>query len=114
MVEILSSALQDNAYLAHLPGGAGLPVKIGHFFLAIDIAHFISLERFKTITGGIMRDLRAAPTIPGQSRIYTAGEKEYEMEKKVRQQGVPVIPNLQKDIKVMQSELGLTRYQFPF
>ncbi len=51
---------------------------------------------------------------PGQERIYTAGEKEYEMEKLVRQRGVAIVPNLQKEIRIMQAELGLSQYDFPF
>ncbi len=114
MVEIFSTAFQKNAFMHNLPGGGGLPVKIGHFFLAIDIEHFIPLNEFKATTGAIVRELRAAPKIPGQPRIYTAGEKEFESEEIVRKKGVPVNPNLAKDIKVLQSELGLSQYQFPF
>jgi len=36
------------------------------------------------------------------------------MEKLVRVQGVPVVPSLQKEIKILQAELGLTQYKFPF
>jgi hypothetical protein len=43
-----------------------------------------------------------------------AGEKEFELEKYTRANGVPVVPNLQKDLKVMQQELKLTQYNFPF
>jgi LDH2 family malate/lactate/ureidoglycolate dehydrogenase len=117
-VEILSAALQDGSYLHDLSGfnedGNRQPYKLGHFFLAIDIEHFVPLERFKAITGDIVRQLRASRKAPGQERIYTAGEKEWEMEKIVRERGVSVNPNLQKDIKTMQTELGLTGYGFPF
>jgi hypothetical protein len=36
-----------------------------------------------------------------------AGEKEYEKEQEVRKLGVPIIPNLQKDIEFMVKDLGL-------
>lgn len=118
MVEIFSSALQNGSFLSGLTGigkdGSSQPFKIGHFFMAINIESFTSLAEFKSTTGKIMRQLRSARKAPGHERIYTAGEKEYEMEKLVRSQGVPVIPNLQKDIKYLQQELGLTQYQFPF
>lgn len=112
MVEILCASLQKNAYLHHLPGGAGLPVRIGHFFLAINIEHFIPLDEFKHTTGEILRELRAARKAPGQERIYTAGEKEFEMEKLVQKQGIPIIPNLKKDLEILQAELGLHQYHF--
>ena len=47
-------------------------------------------------------------------RIYTAGEKEFEMEKLTRARGIAVNANLQKDIRAMQAELHLDKYQFPF
>ena len=53
---------------------------------------------FKKTTGDILRELRAATLQPGCERIYTAGEKEYEIEKRVRQEGVLIVPNLLKEI----------------
>jgi LDH2 family malate/lactate/ureidoglycolate dehydrogenase len=114
MVEILSASLSHNAFMHNLPGGGGLPVKIGHFFTAINIESFCPLEDFKATTGAILRDLRRSTKAPGKERIYTAGEKEYETEKRVRLEGIAVNSNLQKDIKILQAELQLTQYEFPF
>jgi L-2-hydroxycarboxylate dehydrogenase (NAD+) len=118
MVEILSASLQSGSFLYGLTGidGNGHPraFKVGHFFMAINIESFVSLTEFKATTGAILRELRQSKKAPGQTRIYTAGEKEFENEKVVRQKGIPVIPNLQKDIKVIQQELNLFNYQFPF
>ena len=114
MVEIFSASLSHNAFMHDLPGGSGLPVKVGHYFLAIDIEHFCPLAEFKATTGAILRDLRNSTRAPGQDRIFTAGEKEFEMEKLARSRGIAVNKNLQKEIKIMQSELGLDQYKFPF
>jgi len=118
IVEILSASLQTGSFLYGLTGldadGKPAPNHLGHFFMAIDIEHFVPLEEFKATTSAILNDLRNATKAPGQDRIYTAGEKEFEMEKVVREQGVEVNPNLQKDLKVMKDELGLHQYDFPF
>lgn len=114
MVEILCAALQNNAFLHHVPGGSGLPVGTGHFLLAINIESFLPIQEFKETTGTILRELRSSKKAPGQTRIYTAGEKEFEMEKIIRKQGIPLTPSLQKDLKSLQNELGLTQYRFPF
>lgn len=118
MVEILSAALQDGAFMKDLTGidkdGKKANYKIGHFFLAINIENFIPLATFKKIAGEIVRGLRNSKKAPGQQRIYTAGEKEYEMEKIRIKQGIPIIKNLQKDLKVMRDELKLLDYNFPF
>lgn len=112
MVEILCASLQKGSYLNGLLGqdehGKPAPYNLGHFFIAINIDFFTELESFKQITGNICRDLQASQLFPGKSRIYVAGEKEYELEQIVLKDGVPIIPNLQKDIEFMQSELQLS------
>jgi LDH2 family malate/lactate/ureidoglycolate dehydrogenase len=116
VVEILSAALQDGSFLRDLKGwdpeGNRIPYKLGHFFLAINIENFIPLDRFKLIAGSICRALRNSKKEPGQARIYTAGEKEYEAEQKRIKEGVPVNPNLRKNLKIMREELNLSGYDF--
>ncbi|MDD3235235.1 MAG: Ldh family oxidoreductase [Candidatus Cloacimonetes bacterium] len=111
MVEILSAALQNGSYLKGLLGidadGKPAPYCLGHFFLAINIEFFTELDSFRKITGDICRELQNSQLFPGKTRIYVAGEKEYELEQQVRSLGVPIIPNLQKDIEFMQHELNL-------
>ncbi|RKX89953.1 MAG: Ldh family oxidoreductase, partial [Spirochaetes bacterium] len=100
VVEVLSAALQDGSYLKALGGfdkdGKKIPYPLGHFFLAIDIEHFVPMAVFKGIAGAIMRDLRNAEKAPGAERIYTAGEKEFEARKYRMEHGCPVPPALQK------------------
>lgn len=112
MVEILCASLQNGSYLNGLLGqdeqGKPAPYNLGHFFLAINIDFFTELDSFKQITGNICRELQNSKLFPGQNRIYVAGEKEYEIEQIVRSKGVPIIPNLQKDIEFMQRELKLS------
>ena len=116
MVEILSAALQDGSYLKALLGfdeqRKKVPYKLGHFFLAINIENFIDVATCKRIIGEIMRGLQNSRKAPGQSRIYVAGEKEYEMEQIRRKEGIPANQNLQKDLRTMQQALGLTEYNF--
>ena len=118
MVEILSASLQTGAFLYGLTGiaadGGKQPFCLGHFFMAVDIEQFCPLDEFKHTTGQILRELRSSRKAPGRHRIYTAGEKEFDNEQRIRLEGVPVIPNLQKEIKFLQSELELWQYNFPF
>jgi LDH2 family malate/lactate/ureidoglycolate dehydrogenase len=80
--------------------------------MAIDIAHFIDVDQFKAICGDIVRKLRASRKAPGRDRIYTAGEKEWEKEKVIRREGVPVNPNLRANLEAMRDALGLDDYDF--
>lgn len=112
LVEILSAALSGGPFLQDLTLEKGY--KLGHFFLAIDISKIISLDVFKKIAGDICRALRNSKKAPGQNRIYVAGEKEYEIEKEIKEKGVPVNKSIQNDLLTMKEELGLTQYDFPF
>ncbi len=118
MVEIFSAALQTGSFLYGLTGvgekGQPQPNKLGHFFMAINIESFTALDDFKKTTGSILRELRASTKQPGCSRIYTAGEKEYENEIRVRQAGVVIVPNLMKDVRTMIQELGMEEYKAIF
>jgi len=117
LVEILSSALQNGVFLNDTAGVIEEDqkrLKVGHFFLAINVNHFTPLKMFKRTTGTIMRTLRNSKKAPGKNQIYTAGEKEYYSEKVRKKQGIPINKSLQKDIKTMQEELGLFSYNFPF
>jgi len=118
VVEILSAALQQGAYLKMLNGtdqkGKKIPYPLGHFFIAIDVAHFTPLPMFKKIAGHILRQLRASKKAPGEKRIYTAGEKEYLTWLERKKKGVPVNRETQKEMVAMRDELGLKRYTFAF
>jgi LDH2 family malate/lactate/ureidoglycolate dehydrogenase len=87
---------------------------LGHFFLAIDIEHFIPLDLSRRITGQIMRALQDARQAPGEERIYVAGEKEYENEQRIRRQGVPVNANLRRELQTMRDELNISGYEAYF
>ncbi|MEW5868133.1 MAG: Ldh family oxidoreductase [Chloroflexota bacterium] len=111
IVEIFSAAFQDGAYLWALTDedAEGRPqfLRIGHFFLAFDVEHFIPLAAFKAITGSMMRELRSATKDPAQPRIYTAGEKEYYNTLRVQAEGVEVAPGVQKALRALQQDLNL-------
>jgi LDH2 family malate/lactate/ureidoglycolate dehydrogenase len=55
----------------------------------------------------MMRELRASPRVPGQSRIFTAGEKEYYNTQKVMQAGVEITPGVRKALHSLQQEFNL-------
>jgi L-2-hydroxycarboxylate dehydrogenase (NAD+) len=118
MVEILSASLCGGVFMKDLlgfaPDGSRRPYMLGHFFLAIDVEHFIPLELSKQITGAIMRVLQDSRKAPGQDRIYVAGEKEHEKEEIVRERGIPVNQNLRRELQIMRDELGIAGYEAYF
>ncbi len=117
VVEILSAALSGGQFMKALTGvnSEGKPsmYHLGHFFFVVDPDAFMGREKFKKIAGDICRALRASKKAPGEGRIYTAGEKEYETWLFRKDKGVPVGEAVQKDIITVRDALGL-QYRFDF
>ena len=113
VVEILSSALQQGAFMKMLNGsfdGKKVPYPVGHFFIVIDISAFTDPADFKKTTGKILRDLRASRKIPGQTRIYTAGEKEYYTWMERKDKGVPFNDELLEEFRGLCNNYDLGNY----
>ena len=111
VVEILSAALQQGSFMKMLIGsrdGKKVPYSVGHFFIAIDINAFTEPDDFKKTTGDILRELRASRKAPGQTRIYTAGEKEYYTWLERKDKGVPFNDELLREYRGLCNTYGLT------
>ncbi len=117
VVELLSAALQDGNYGKALNGkdenGNLVPYHLGHFFIAIDMEHFLGTDAVRAKAGEIIRSVRNSTVAPGCERIYTAGEKEYNVWKEREPSGVPINESVQKEIIDVRDELGLS-YTFPW
>ncbi|MBE5862735.1 MAG: Ldh family oxidoreductase [Lachnospiraceae bacterium] len=117
VVEILSAALSGGEFMKALTGvdeqGKPKMYHLGHFFFVVNPEAFMGLDEFKRIAGEICRALRASKKAPGESRIYTAGEKEHDVWLFRKDKGVPVGEAVQKDILTVRNALGLN-YHFGF
>lgn len=118
VVEILSAALQQGSFLKGLTGldpeGKKQSFSLGHFFMAISIEAFTDPSDFRKTTGDILRALRNARKMPGEDRVYTAGEKEHLTFQKRMNIGAPVDEVVQKQLKELRDKWHLNQYQFPF
>ena len=117
VVEILSAALSGGRFMKALTGldenGNRRMYSLGHFFFVVDPDAFMGRETFRKIAGDICRELRASKKAPGETRIYTAGEKEHDVRLFRKDKGVPVGESVQKELIGIRDELGLD-YHFPF
>ena len=118
IVELLCAVLQDGMFGKDLDGkdesGNIRPYGLGHFFIAIDTEHFLGEEACRKKTGEILRSIRASKKAPGAERIYTAGEKEYEIWLSRKDSGVPINESVQAEMVAVRDRLGLTKYTFPW
>lgn len=117
VVEILSAALAQGNFMKALsgigPNGEKVPYHLGHFFIAIDTNAFMGEAEFRKTAGDICRALRASQKAPGHDRIYTAGEKEWDVWLSRKDSGVPINPAVQKEFMAVRDELKLD-YKFPW
>lgn len=117
VVEILSAAFTGSQFMKALNGidAEGKPemYHLGHFFFVVDPEAFMGREVFKKTAGDICRALRASKKAPGCERIYTAGEKEYQVWLERKNKGVPVGEAVQKEIMAVRDELKLP-FIFPW
>lgn len=117
VVEILSAALTGGLFMKDLtnknPNGTKRPYHLGHFFLVINPEFFMGLDTFKKTAGDILRGLRNSQKAPGHDRIYTAGEKEWDVWQVRKDKGVPMGKGVQDDFKAVRDMYHLN-YHFPF
>ncbi|MDD3049882.1 MAG: Ldh family oxidoreductase [Candidatus Cloacimonetes bacterium] len=114
IVEIMSAALQNGSYMDDLLGlenDKKVPYRLGHFFMAINIDFFVEVDEFKRTVGDIMTKLKESGKAPGKEHIFVAGEKEFLNSLKVKNEGVVINKNLQKDLMTMFTELSLNQYR---
>jgi LDH2 family malate/lactate/ureidoglycolate dehydrogenase len=118
VVELLSCALQDGWYGKDLDGkdenGNIRPYHLGHFFIAIDTDHFMGEDVCRKKAGDVLRAIRASRKAPGEDRIYTAGEKEWDIWQSRKDAGVPINESVQQEMIRVRDELGLSEYVFPW
>ncbi len=117
VVELLSAILQDGNYGKALNGkdenGNLVPYHLGHFFIAIDTNHFLGEELCRKKAGEIIRSVRNSKKAPDAEKIYSAGEKEYNVWLQRKDTGVPINESVQKEMSTVRDNLKLD-YVFPW
>jgi LDH2 family malate/lactate/ureidoglycolate dehydrogenase len=79
----------------------------GHFALAIKVAAFEEVDRFKERVDGAIRQVRACRRAPGVERLYAPGEKEYLCREAYRREGIPLNEVTLADIGKAAREVGV-------
>ncbi|MBC5798564.1 MAG: Ldh family oxidoreductase [Candidatus Eremiobacteraeota bacterium] len=109
LVDIMCGVLSGGAFGNELPlpSDGPLPGKISHFFGALDINGFRDVARFKRDMDRELRAFKDSQKVPGQERIYVAGEIEYEKTLAHRENGVPVHAKVWAELETLASELNV-------
>jgi LDH2 family malate/lactate/ureidoglycolate dehydrogenase len=84
-----------------------IPGRDGQFYLALNIAAFADVATFKARMDKIMREYRSTRLAPGVERVWVPGEMEAELERRQREEGVPLNAATVQDIRDVAAQLGV-------
>jgi LDH2 family malate/lactate/ureidoglycolate dehydrogenase len=84
-----------------------IPGRDGQFYLALNIAAFEHVPTFKTRMDGIIREYRGTRLAPGAKRVFVPGEMEAELERRQRQEGIPLNDATIAGIRDAAAKLGV-------
>ncbi|HQW00696.1 MAG TPA: Ldh family oxidoreductase, partial [Bacteroidia bacterium] len=115
IVDIFSALLSGANYApwvppfpAYVPMPTQQPGKgIGHFLGAMRIDAFRPADDFKKDMDHWIEGFRNAKTISGEEKVLVPGDPEREMELIRREEGIPLLPVVQDDLKSLGLKLGI-------
>lgn len=108
-VDVLSGVLPGAAFGAsvHVLSLWGNGANVGHFFSAIDVRAFGDVGDFKDKIDAMIREIHELPRAEGVERIYVPGEIEFDVEDERRRDGIPVVEDVEKDLKALADRFGV-------
>jgi LDH2 family malate/lactate/ureidoglycolate dehydrogenase len=103
----LLSGAALSAGIGQLFSAPGQPQHMGHFFGAMDIAAFGSVEAFKARVDELVRAMKANPLRDGFEQILVPGEPELLKAAEYRSLGIPIAAEVVADMNRLGTELGV-------
>ena len=106
---ILSTLLSGAGYGTESGNMVAGPIagRDGQFYLALHIAAFEEVGTFKTRMDRVIREYRGTRLAPGVKRVFVPGEMEAELERRQRQEGVPLNEATVQGIRDAAARLGV-------
>jgi LDH2 family malate/lactate/ureidoglycolate dehydrogenase len=79
----------------------------GHFFGAIHIDSFRPAAQFKDDMDRLIRELKSTPPAEGQTKVYVAGEIEFETQQERLANGIPLHESIMKGLRELGQQLEM-------
>jgi LDH2 family malate/lactate/ureidoglycolate dehydrogenase len=113
LVEILSAVLSGGAMLTDLGGlrRLDIPMRIGQFYLALDIARFVPPDEFTTRMQFLRESLTSSQPAAGYDEVLIAGDPEWRIEDHRRATGIPIEPQVWASLEETAEKLGIARIE---
>jgi LDH2 family malate/lactate/ureidoglycolate dehydrogenase len=114
LVDILSGVLSGSAFGPDVhnlerdtPLGQVASPRVGHFFMAFDIARFMPIDEFKRRMDDLIELAKDSPRALDQDRIFIHGEKEYLRTEENEKIGIPIADNVYNTLKKIGTDCGI-------
>jgi LDH2 family malate/lactate/ureidoglycolate dehydrogenase len=109
LADLMCGVLAGGAFGNDLPrpDSDAQPGAVSHFFGAIAIEGFRDVAAFKADVDRELRAFKASRRVPGEARVYVAGEIEHERTLAHRRDGVPVHVKVWANLERLASELAI-------
>jgi LDH2 family malate/lactate/ureidoglycolate dehydrogenase len=107
MIELMTGVLGDTQFSKMIPSMYDLtqPQSISHFMLAINIAHFMDMDRFTNLASVLSSYVKHAVKAEGVQELYLPGEIEFRSEEKKMKDGIPVLYNVLEELNTLALSL---------
>jgi len=110
LIDILTGVLSGGAFSTHvrtLYQQVERPSEVAHTCAALRIESFMPLGQFRERMDEIIELMHSCPPAPGSERIFVPGEIEHETQRKRAAEGIPISGELQQELRVIATELGV-------
>lgn len=110
MMDVLSGVLTGSGFGRAVAGPyqSDRPARVGHLYIAIDVAAFLPNETFEARMRDLLADLKATPLAEGFEEIYYPGEMEDRYEARGREYGIELPDQTRTDLSRMADQIGVT------
>ena len=114
MVDVLCGVLSGAAFgldvdnLSRPPASGEKPApRVGHFFLALDVARFMPVDEFRARLSALFDMLRQSRMALDEGRIYVHGEKEQVRAELHEKSGIPIAENVFETLRRIAVDCGI-------
>lgn len=115
MVEVLTSVLTGMPHCSRLQAMAGPDFtthrRLGHFFIVINPASYVSSELYAAGMLGYLGDLRAQPAKAGM-KVLAPGDREWSVTDERTRYGIPVASQLKADLDALADRFKISRIAY--
>jgi len=107
MVDILCAVLAGAPFGADVVDTEASSARVSHFFGAIKIGAFREPSEFRRDMDAMLRNLRETAPATGEDRVWFAGEKEFEEERRHIESGIPILEKTYEQLCSIGDKYGI-------